>query len=413
MKLTEKNTAGLKLEAGKSDWIWWDDDITGFGIRVRAGGSRNWIYRYRIGSKQRSLILGSAKSVPLSLARRNASKLEARVRLGEDPALDRQTAKLEVDNTFGVLAHQYLETRKSEWRPVTYKEVVRHLKKYAKSLHRLPISAVSQHNIASLLNTLAKDVGNVTANRVRGSLCSLFGWVIREGIRLPEGNVASYTNKRQETARDRVLSDEELRAIWKACPDDDYGAILKLLTLTAQRANEIAGLRWDEVHDEQIVLPAERTKNKRPHIIPLSEPAKTILGGFERGDRTHVFGQFDTGFQGWHVAKRTLDSRIAGKPLAHWTPHDLRRTAATRMAELGVQPHIIEAVLNHVSGHKGGVAGIYNRATYDTEKREALNLWAERVSALVEGRAATVVPMKRAQCRADTGAEIRAGCWIA
>jgi len=229
MKLTERNTAGLNLESGKSDWIWWDDDITGFGIRVRAGGSRNWIYRYRIGSKQRSLILGSAKSVPLSLARRNASKLEARVRLGEDPALDRQTAKLEVDNTFGVLAHQYLETRKSEWRPVTYKEVERHLKKYAKSLHRLPISAVSQHNIASLLNTLAKEVGNVTANRVRGSLCSLFGWVIREGIRLPEGNVASYTNKRQETARDRVLSDEELRAIWKACPDDDYGAILKLL----------------------------------------------------------------------------------------------------------------------------------------------------------------------------------------
>jgi integrase len=334
--------------------------------------------------------------VPLSLARQNASKLEARVRLGEDPALDRQTAKLEVDNTFGVLAHQYLETRKPEWRPVTYKEVERHLKKYAKSLHRLPISAVSQHNIASLLNTLAKEVGNVTANRVRGSLCSLFGWVIREGIRLPEGNVASYTNKRQERARDRVLSDEELRAIWKACPDDDYGAILKLLMLTAQRANEIAELRWDEVHDEQIMLPAERTKNKRPHIIPLSEPAKAILGGFERGDRTHVFGQFDTGFQGWHVAKRTLISRIAGKPLTHWTPHDLRRTAATRMAELGVQPHIVEAVLNHVSGHKGGVAGIYNRATYDKEKREALNLWAEHVVATVEGRAATVVSLKRA-----------------
>jgi hypothetical protein len=81
MRLTERNTAGLKLETGKSDWIWWDDDITGFGIRVRAGGSRNWIYRYRIGSKQRSLILGSAKSLPLSLARQNASKLEARVRL--------------------------------------------------------------------------------------------------------------------------------------------------------------------------------------------------------------------------------------------------------------------------------------------------------------------------------------------
>jgi integrase len=394
MKLTERNTAGLKLEAGKSDCIWWDDDVAGFGIRLRAGGSRNWIYRYRIGSKQRSLILGSAKSVPLSLARKNAIELEARVRLGGDPALDRQTAKLEADNTFGVLAHQYLEARKSEWRPGTYKEIERQLLKYAKSLHRLPISAVSQHNIASLLNTIAKEAGDVTANRLRGSLCSLFGWVIREGVRLPEGNVASYTNKRQEKARDRVLSDTELKTIWNACADDEYGVILKLLILTAQRANEIAGLRWDEVHNEQIVLPSERTKNKRPHVIPLSEPAKTILVAFRRGDRTHVFGRIDTGFQGWHVAKKVLNSRIIGKSLAHWTPHDLRRTAATRMAELGVQPHIIEAVLNHVSGHKGGVAGIYNRATYDKEKREALNLWAEHVTAIVEGRKAAVVPLR-------------------
>jgi integrase len=253
---------------------------------------------------------------------------------------------------------------------------------------------VSQHNIASLLNTIAKEVGDVTANRLRGSLCSLFGWVIREGVRLPEGNVASYTNKRQEKARDRVLSDTELKTIWNAGADDEYGVILKLLILTAQRANEIAGLRWDEVHNEQIVLPSERTKNKRPHVIPLSEPAKTILVAFRRGDRTHVFGRIDTGFQGWHVAKKVLNSRIIGKSLAHWTPHDLRRTAATRMAELGVQPHIIEAVLNHVSGHKGGVAGIYNRATYDKEKREALNLWAEHVTAIVEGRKAAVVPLR-------------------
>ena len=329
MKLTERTTAGLKLDAGKTDCIWWDEDVRGFGIRLRAGGSRNWIYRYRIGSKQRSLILGSAKSVPLSLARKNAIELEARVRLGGDPALDRQTAKLEADNTFGVLAHQYLETRKSEWRPGTYTEIERQLLKYAKSLHRLPISAVSQHNIASLLNSIAKEAGDVTANRLRGSLCSLFGWAMREGVRLPEGNVASYTNKRQEKARDRVLSDAELKTIWNTCAYDEYGAILKLLILTAQRANEIAELRWDEVQNEQIVLPAERTKNKRPHVIPLSEPAKTILAGFQHGDRTHVFGRFDTGFQGWHVAKKALNARIAGKPLAHWTPHDLRRTAAT------------------------------------------------------------------------------------
>ena len=228
---------------------------------------------------------------------------------------------------------------------------------------------------------------------MRASLCAFFGWVIREGIRLPEGNVAAYTNKREEKSRDRVLSDGELKTIWKACADDDYGAVLKLLILTGQRASEIAELRWDEVHDEQIVLPAERTKNGRSHIIPLSEAAAAIIAKFPQGDRRHVFGRDDTGFQGWAKAKERIDALIA---LPHWTVHDLRRTAATRMAELGVQPHIIEAVLNHVSGHKSGVAGIYNRATYDREKRQALDLWAEHLLAVVDGRKAVVVPMRRA-----------------
>jgi integrase len=145
-------------------------------------------------------------------------------------------------------------------------------------------------------------------------------------------------------------------------------------------------------------LPGARTKNKRDHVVPLSDAVKTILENFRVGGRTHVFGRYDTGFGGWNAGKLELDARIANgrKALEHWTLHDLRRTAATRMAELGVQPHIVEAVLNHVSGHKSGVAGIYNRATYDKEKREALNLWAEHVMATVEGRKAVVVPLKRA-----------------
>jgi integrase len=214
-----------------------------------------------------------------------------------------------------------------------------------------------------------------------------------EGIRLPEGNVASYTNKRDERPRERVLSDSELKAIWAACREDDYGSILKLLMLTGQRASEIGLLRWSEVQDNQIVLPAERTKNHRTHVVPLSEPAKTILACAQK-DRSFIFGRDGTGFRGWSKAKEKIEARA---PLEHWTVHDLRRTVATRMAELGVQPYIVEAVLNHVSGHKGGVAGIYNRATYDKEKREALNLWAEHLMATVEGRKATVVPLAKAR----------------
>ncbi len=397
MRLTVKATAGIELEPGKSERIVFDDDISGFGLRVRQGGSRTWIYQYRIGTKQRRMVLGSAKSVPLSLARENASKLEAKVKLGGDPAVVKETARREANDTFGVLAEQFLEARKASWRPSTYEDWRRHLTIYAKPLLALPITVISQRDVAGLLTTIAKESGDVTSNRVRTTLAAFLGWVIREGIRLPDGNVASYTNKREEKSRDRVLSGAELRTVWAACPDRDFGAVLKLLILTGQRANEIAQLRWDEVHDEQIVLPGARTKNGRLHIVPLSDPAKALLAEFKSGNRTHVFGRDDTGFQGWAKAKRRIDARIKEiNPLPHWTVHDLRRTVATQMAELGVQPHIIEAVLNHVSGHKGGVAGIYNRATYDREKREALNLWAEHVTALVEGRAATVVPLRRA-----------------
>jgi hypothetical protein len=161
MRLTDKTTVRLRLEQGETDRVWWDEDISGFGIRLRDGGSRTWIYRYRIGSKQRSVILGSATAVPAAVARKNASGLAARIRLAEDPALDRDNARLEADNTFGVLAQQYLETRKAEWRPITYAEIKRHLTKYAKSLHRVPIAAVSQRNIANLLNGIAKDAGDV------------------------------------------------------------------------------------------------------------------------------------------------------------------------------------------------------------------------------------------------------------
>jgi integrase len=375
------------------DSVEWDSKINGLGLRTR-DKSKTWFFRYRFGKTQRRVNLGRHPALTLVAARRAAERLAAEIALGKDPAAERQAARVEAENTFEVLAAQYLEARKPHWRPTSYGDIARHLNKYARPLHGSPITSVSQRSIANLLNAIAKESGDTTANRVRASLSALFGWTMREGIRLPEGNVAAYTNKREEKSRERVLTNAELKAIWAACDGErsDFGPVVRLLLLTGQRRKEIGLLRWDEVHDEQIILPGSRTKNKRSHVIPLSEPAKAIIAGLEAG-RTYVFGRDDTGFQGWGLAKRALDARLSD--VSEWTLHDLRRTVATRMAELGVQPHIIEAVLNHVSGHKGGVAGIYNRATYDREKREALNLWAEHVTALVEGRKAVVVPMRR------------------
>jgi integrase len=385
MRLTVKSTGDAKLPTGTTDTVFWDDDIAGFGLRIRKGGSRAWIYRYRIGKKQFSISLGNAKSVPLVLARENAGHLEARVRLGHNPALDKQAARVEANNTLGPLVNQYLDERKAEWRPHSLRQVRHHLLIHAKPLHGLPIGAVSQRSISSLLTDIAKE-HPVTSNRVRASLSTFLSWVIRQGIKLPEGNVASYTQPRKEKSRERVLTDAEIRAVWHACRNDDHGNIVKLLLLTGQREAEIGGLRWDEVQGNQIILPGERTKNKRPHIVPLSAPAAAILDRLRVVDRTLVFGREDShGFGGWGKSKKRLDKCLAngGAPLPHWTLHDLRRTAATGMSGLGVQPHIVEAVLNHVSGHRAGVAGIYNRASYATEKREALNLWAEHVLKIV------------------------------
>jgi integrase len=214
----------------------------------------------------------------------------------------------------------------------------------------------------------------------------MYAWAIGEG--LCETNPVDGTNKADEgKSRDRVLSDAELAAIWNASTDTDYGRIVKLLMLTAQRRDEIASLRWTEIEGETdpalIALPAERTKNSRAHDVPLSAAAMDVLASVVvRNGRDLMFGEGEGGYSGWSRSKERLDEKL-GKAVKPWTLHDLRRTAATRMADIGVQPHVIEAVLNHVSGHKGGVAGIYNRSIYAAEKRAALDLWASHVMVAV------------------------------
>lgn len=151
-------------------------------------------------------------------------------------------------------------------------------------------------------------------------------------------------------------------------------------------------MAWDELDFEGDVwsIGSGRTKNSRPHDVPLSEPAMRILRARDRRDgRDLRFGRSGP-FSGWSKAKTALDKRVAaanGMPLAPWTLHDIRRTVATRLADLGVLPHVIEAILNHVSGHKAGVAGIYNRSSYSDEKREALSRWSLYLSELLEGSA--------------------------
>ena len=232
-----------------------------------------------------------------------------------------------------------------------------------------------------------KRYGRTSAARARGVLSALFTWAMKEG--LCDANPVLGTNDPSAgiPSRDRVLNDREIHAIWNACQDDDFGRIVKLLMLTGCRREEIGGLRWEEVDPgtNVMTIPGPRTKNGRDLMLTLPEVAICILQlAPRRKDRPYVFGGRGGGFSAWSYSTIGINSRItgaAGKPLPHWTLHDLRRTFRTGLGRLGVAPHVAELAINHV---KGGVEAIYDRYRYQPEIKAALSLWADHVGSIVD-----------------------------
>jgi integrase len=236
------------------------------------------------------------------------------------------------------------------------------------------LADIDRRTIALRLAEIETNSGPGARNRVRSSLSAFFAFAIREG--LVDVNPVTGTGKADEgPSRDRALSQAELTALLKALDADagPFADIVRMLVLTGQRREEIGALRWSEVDFERglIVLSAERTKNKRLHELPMSTQVRAIL---ERQSRKNDF-VFGRRWTSWSRHRAILGRRLNGMPA--WRLHDLRRTAATMMAEIGVLPHIVEAVLNHISGHKGGIAGVYNRARYADEMRAALQKYGD------------------------------------
>jgi integrase len=404
VKFTVTSTAALRLPAGKSDHIEFDDEIPGFGIRFREGGAR-WVFQYKIGAKHRRMTLGRYPALKVPDARKQAEELHAKVKLGLDPAGEKAENQARAGETFEACMDRYLEKRRVEegLRATTLSEIERHLTRNLKPLHGLRVDKVDRRAIATELSRLAA-IAPVQANRTRASLVRFLNWCAGEGY--IDANPAIFTNKNPEQARERVLNLPELVETWKALPDGDFGDILKLLMLTGRRRDEIADLERNEIDlDHSLVtLPPTRTKNRRRHTIPLSDAAKQILvEALKRkaGNRPLVFGRGEGGFSGWSQSKARLDQRIhtarieaweeAGAegekpgPMPAWIIHDLRRAVSTGLGDLGTPPHIIEAILNHISGTKGGVAGIYNKAAYEVEKETALTNWADHLMAAIKG----------------------------
>jgi integrase len=380
---------------GKSEVIYWDADLPGLGLRVLASGARTWIVRYRVGKRSRVVSLAKGNALSPGEARKQAGTILHKAKVGQDTRTEIGTARAQASDTFDKLADRYLRAIEP-WRRASYvRDVRRYLLHDAAPLHALPVAAITRNRVAGLLADMALRAP-VAADRCRIALSTLFGWAMKQG--LAEVNPAAAVARIVEPkARERALSAEELREVWLATEGPgDFNAAVRLLLLTGQRREEVGAMAWGEI-DARVPgkalwsLSGERTKNRRGHDVPLSLAALAVLLGIHRReDRALVFGTGKGGFSGWSNSKAALDARIArsrarpagrDKPapedaLPPWRLHDLRRSVVTDMAEIGVPPHVVGAVVNHVSGHKTGVAGVHNRATYAAEKRDALERWA-------------------------------------
>jgi integrase len=371
---------------------------TGFGLRLRRarGGCilRHWIFQYRQHGRTRRMIIGSAEVVTPAQALEKARKLHAQVELGGDPQGKKAERREKDSLSLRSVVSDYL-AQKTGIKQGTLRMLRTYLEGplYLKPLHGIPLDQINRKDIAARLLSVSTASGAPTAIAFRSALSSLFVWAMQMGLTEHNPVVNSFKPPRPRS-RDRVLTDPELGAIWNALEDDDYGKVIKLLVCTGCRRAEVGGMRWTELSDDMStwVLPKERAKNAKEHKLPITPVMAEIIESIPRRDGLDLLFGRKRGFTGWSIGKRALDKKLGLKP---WTHHDIRRSVATGLANIGVQPHVIEQILNHQSGHKRGSAGIYNRSIYTNEVRAAFVLWSDHVRTLVEGGARKVVLMRQ------------------
>jgi integrase len=406
LKLDAKTVAVLTLPAGTADAVFWDETLDRFGLRLRqrAGARlvRSWIVQYRHDGGSRRITLGSPDVLTPDQARAAARKALAKVDLGEDPQADRADRRDKDKLLFRNVVADYLEARRPHLAASSFAHNVTYLtgSAYFKPLHAMPLDHITRKDVAAQLVAIERRLGINSAAAARSKLSAFFVWCMRMGL-ADTSPVIGTIRYKAPPSRARVLDDAELLAIWSAAdPAEDYGRILRLLILLPCRRQEIGGMAWSELNDDDTwTIPAERCKNKRAITLPLLPMALGIVRSVpQRASRDFLFGErYDGGFFGWTNGFARLAAKLTIRP---WTLRDIRRSVATGMADLGIAPHIIEQILNHQSGHKAGVAGIYNRSTYDREVRAALALWEDRVRALTAGgerKVLSYAPSRRAK----------------
>lgn len=377
--LTAKTIEALKPGSRRYDV----HDILCPGLSVRVGkqGQKTFTVKYRYGLRQRRLRLGVHPRISLVQAREKALEALRQVDQGIDPAARRRQLSMSVETICNDFVRQYAKPRNNSWR-----EAERILQREFVAVHgQRDIREIKRCDILEMMDGAIERGATYQANRIHSNLRKLFNWCVERGI-VDASPVAGIKAPTREQARDRVLSDDEIKAVIRAGGGDTYpyGPFVLLLLATAQRRGEVAQMRWSEIDlDGRIwVIPAERSKNGKPHVVPISDYALRILTAMVRHlDSDWVFtttrrcpiNSFSKATRRIHEASAT----------SGWRLHDLRRTAASGMARAGVAPHVVEKVLNHISGTISGVAAVYNRYGYDAERREALDAWGKFLETMI------------------------------
>jgi integrase len=387
-----------------------DGKITGLYLVLQPSGARSWAVRYRAGGAPRKLTIGPYPAVDLATARKRAQEALGDLARGVDPAARKKAAResrkaeeLAADRVDAVATLFVDRYARRSAGTLWARETERLLKvEVIPKLGAKRLGVLTRADVHGLLDAIVDRGSPYTANRTLAVLRRMCNWAVERGI-IANSPVEKIKQQGVETARDRVLSEDEILLAWRAFGSIGwpFGDIAKLLLLTGARRDEIAEGRWSEIDlvAKTWTIAKERSKNGVAHEIPLSDVVLQIIARLprvgEKKDGPVFTTTGTTPVSGFSRAKTAIDTAILEalkkraadlaevKPPAGWVFHDMRRTAASGMAGLGIAPHVVEAVLNHRSGTIKGVAAVYNRYNYAAEKRDALNKWAARVAQIV------------------------------
>lgn len=435
--ITIRTIEASKPCAGR-DVYTWDSGLRGFGLRVTPKGVKSYVLQYRVngGPARRTTIGIHGSPWTTQTARKEAERLLMLVRQGVDPVEEaREKKRRDKVLNFSAYCDQFVELYlQSNWVD-SWPEAMRVVETVFKPRWgKKPLTALKRADMVKLMDDYADRPGS--RKHIHSILRKLLNWAVdREDIAVSP--LAGMKAPKACASRRRVLGQEELICLWQATGQAGWpwGPFVRLLVLTMQRRQEVAEMDWSEIDLEARIwtLPAERAKNDEAHIIPLTDTAIAELKTLHPKDKGFVFSTTGaTPVSGYSKAKRLLDERMLkirterlkalGKAsdsveIAEWRLHDLRRTGATNLQALGIPIEVTEAVLNHISGTRAGVAGIYNRYKYEPEKRTALEAWDARLREMLNRGESSAVSQQsvegdQAPCR-DGSQEISTMGWRA